>query len=132
MKTYILFAIGLVSVSVLFYPSIFGQFRQPDKPEKPGEIISIDCPESVPTEISGKLPGWSVTNGPSAKEYFTSADIHDEGGRASIGCLYGKKGEYAAFVLSRKMPPGYVCKVENKTVHPRSVTCRLRVGQMKN
>jgi hypothetical protein len=96
------------------------------------EVITIDCPTEVQAEIANAPAGWSVEKGPGAKYGFLSVQIQVNAGKTSIGCVYGNKGQFGAFVLSRKIPDGLVCKVENESVHPRFVTCRPKGSRTKN
>jgi len=96
------------------------------------EVITIDCPAEVQAEIANAPTGWSVEKGPGAKYGFLSVQIQVNAGKTSIGCVYGNKGQFGAFALSRNVPDGFVCKVENESVHPRFVTCRPKGRRNKD
>lgn len=87
--------------------------------------VNVRCPDQVPTAIAIVPAGWTAAKGPEAREKFMSVAVTSEAGKPTIGCVYGNKGEYGAFVLSRKMPTGYDCKVENSKTG--DVTCRRRI-----
>lgn len=128
MKTIIVFAM-VVAVSVVLFQSPL-RAQVPDAPRQPvkaaplDKIVYLSCPDQVPTAVAAVPAGWSVADGPEAREKFLSVAITNKGGKPSIGCIYGNQGQYGAFVLSRTMPANYECKVENAKV--RNVTCRLR------
>jgi len=96
------------------------------------EVITVDCPAEVQAAIANAPTGWTVEKGPGAKYGFLSVQIQVNAGKTSIGCVYGNKGQFGAFALSRKVPDGFVCKVENESVHPRFVTCRPKGSRRKD
>ena len=96
------------------------------------EVITVDCPAEVQAAIANAPTGWTVEKGPGAKYGFLSVQIQVNAGKTSIGCVYGNKGQFGAFALSRKVPDGFVCKVENESVHPRFVTCRPKGSRKKD
>ena len=100
--------------------------------EAPREVITIDCPAEVQAGIANAPTGWTVEKGPGAKYGFLSVQIQVNAGKTSIGCVYGNKGQFGAFALSRNVPDGFVCKVENESVHPRFVTCRPKGRRNKD
>ena len=113
---------------MLFQSPASGQFPDDTRPLVKAvplaAVVIVSCPDQVPTAIAVVPAGWSATKGPEAREKFMSVAVTSEAGKPTIGCIYGNKGEYGAFVLSRKMPTSYDCKVENPKVG--NVTCRLR------
>ena len=126
---------SIFALILLPHAFVTGQIPDPSSPVRHDvlkDVITIDSPADVQAEIANAPQGWTVEKGPGAKYGFLSLQIEVNAGKTSIGCVYGNKGQFGAFVLSRKVPDGLVCKVENESVHPRFVTCRPKGSRRKD
>ena len=123
MRAIFFISIAAAASLVLFQTPVRGQTPDARKAVALEKVLTVNCPDQVPTAITVVPSGWSAASGPEAREKLLSVVVTGNA-KNSIGCIYGHKGEYGAFVLSRTVPVSYECKPDTWPV-PHAV-CRLR------